>query len=40
MVRTALGPRNDPRSFNDTAVLGGNVPLDVLAFNIEDYICR
>lgn len=40
MARTALGPRYDLRAFNDTLVLGGNVPLDVLALNVEDYIRR
>jgi uncharacterized protein (DUF885 family) len=30
--------RYDLREFNDTAVLGGNVPLDVPALNVEDYI--
>ncbi|NOX67884.1 MAG: DUF885 domain-containing protein [Gammaproteobacteria bacterium] len=40
MAQTALGPRYDLRAFNDTLVLGGNVPLDVLALNVEDYIRR
>ncbi len=40
MTRTALGARYDLRTFNDTLVLGGNVPLDVLALNVEDYIRR
>jgi uncharacterized protein (DUF885 family) len=35
---TALGPKFDLRAFNDTVVLGGNVPLDVLAKNVEEYI--
>jgi uncharacterized protein (DUF885 family) len=35
---TALGPRFDVKAFNDTVVLGGNVPLDVLAKNVEEYI--
>ena len=26
------------KAFNDTIVLGGNVPLDVLAKNVEEYI--
>lgn len=38
MAQAALGPRYDLRSFNDTLVLGGNVPLDVLALNVDDYI--
>jgi len=40
MAQTALGPRYDLRSFNDTVVLGGNVPLDVLALNVEAYLRR
>jgi len=40
MAQAALGPRFDLRDFNDTVVLGGNVPLDVLAKNVEDYITR
>ena len=35
---TALGPKFDARAFNDTVVLGGNVPLDVLAENVDEYI--
>ena len=35
---TALGPRFDVKAFNDTVVLGGNVPLDVLAKNVDEYI--
>jgi uncharacterized protein (DUF885 family) len=34
----ALGDRFDLRAFNDAVVLGGNVPLDVLAGNVEDYV--
>jgi len=34
----ALGSRFDLKAFNDTVVLGGNVPLDVLAKNVEEYI--
>ena len=37
-ARTALGPRYDLRDFNDTVVKGGNVPLDVLAKNVDQYI--
>jgi uncharacterized protein (DUF885 family) len=39
-ARTALGPRYDLRDFNDTVVKGGNVPMDVLARNIDDYVAR
>ncbi len=35
---TALGPRYDIKAFDDTVVLGGNVPLDVLAKNVDEYI--
>jgi uncharacterized protein (DUF885 family) len=37
-ARAALGNRYDLKAFNDTVVLGGNVPLDVLARNVEEYI--
>ncbi len=33
-----LGPTFDVKAFNDTVVLGGNVPLDVLAKNVDQYI--
>lgn len=36
----ALGSKYDLKAFNDTVVLGGNVPLDVLAKNVEQYIDR
>ncbi len=39
-ARTALRPRYDLRDFNDTVVKGGNVPMDVLARNIDDYVAR
>ena len=39
-ARTALGARYDLRDFNDTVVKGGNVPMDVLARNIDDYVAR
>jgi uncharacterized protein (DUF885 family) len=35
---TALGARFNVKAFNDTVVLGGNVPLDVLASNVDEYI--
>ena len=39
-AQAALGPRYDLRGFNDAVVLGGNVPLDVLAKNVDEYIAR
>jgi len=39
-AQAALGSRYDLRSFNDAVVLGGNVPLDVLAGTIDAYIAR
>ena len=39
-AKAELGPRYDLREFDDAVVLGGNVPLDVLALNVEDYIAR
>ena len=36
--KSALGTRYDLRGFNDVVVGGGNVPLDVLARNIDRYI--
>ena len=37
-AQLALGSRYDLKAFNDTVVLGGNVPLDVLALNVDEYI--
>jgi uncharacterized protein (DUF885 family) len=37
-AKTALGPKFDLKAFDDTVVLGGNVPLDVLAKNVEEFI--
>jgi uncharacterized protein (DUF885 family) len=34
----ALGSRFDLKAFDDAVVLGGNVPLDVLASNVEAYV--
>ena len=34
----ALGAKFDLKAFDDTVVLGGNVPLDVLAKNVDQYI--
>ena len=33
-----LGQRFDVKAFDDTVVLGGNVPLDVLAKNEGEYV--
>ena len=38
LAMTALGSKFDVKAFNDTVVLGGNVPLDVLAKNVEEHI--
>jgi uncharacterized protein (DUF885 family) len=35
-----LGSRYDLKAFNDAVVLGGNVPLDVLARNVEQYVAQ
>jgi uncharacterized protein (DUF885 family) len=37
-ARAALGSSFDVKAFNDTVVLGGNVPLDVLARNVDEYL--
>lgn len=37
-AKTTLGARFDLKAFNDTVVLGGNVPLDVLARNVDEYV--
>jgi uncharacterized protein (DUF885 family) len=37
-AQQALGSRYDLKSFDDTVVLGGNVPLDVLGRNVDEYI--
>ena len=37
-AKTALGQKYDLKAFNDSVVLGGNVPLDVLAKNVDEYI--
>jgi uncharacterized protein (DUF885 family) len=33
-----LGPKYDLKAFDDAVILGGNVPLDVLAKNVEAYV--
>jgi uncharacterized protein (DUF885 family) len=37
-AKTSLGAKYDLKKFNDTVVLGGNVPLDVLAKNVDEYV--
>lgn len=37
-AQSALGSRYDFKAFNDAVVMGGNVPMDVLALNVDDYI--
>jgi len=37
-AKAALGPKYDLKAFDDAVVLGGNVPLDVLAKNVDEYI--
>ena len=37
-AQSELGPRYDLRDFNDAVVKGGNVPMDVLARNVGEYI--
>ena len=38
IAKAALGPKYDLKAFDDTVVLGGNVPLDVLGRNVDEYI--
>jgi len=39
-AKAALGAKYDLRAFDDAVVLGGNVPMDVLAKNVDDYVAR
>ncbi len=39
-AKADLGQKFDLRYFDDAVVLGGNVPMDVLAKNVDDYIAR
>ena len=39
-AKAELGPKYDLRAFDDAVVLGGNVPMAVLAKNVDDYIAR
>ena len=37
-AKSMLGSKYDLKAFNDTVVRGGNVPLDVLAKNVDEYV--
>jgi len=37
-AQQALGSRFDIKAFNDAVVIGGNVPMDVLALEIGEFI--
>ena len=37
-AKAALGSRFELKAFNDAVVLGGNVPMDVLAKNVDEYV--
>ena len=37
-ARVELGPKYDLRAYDDAVVLGGNVPMDVLAKNVDEYV--
>ena len=39
-AKAQLGSKFDLRYFDDAVVFGGNVPMDVLAKNVDDYIAR
>ena len=39
-AKADLGPKYDLKAFDDAVVLGGNVPMDVLGKNIDEYIAR
>ena len=40
LAKRALGRNYDLRAFDDALVLGGNVPMDGLTKNLDDYITR
>ena len=37
-AKAALGARYDIKAFNDAVVIGGNVPMDVLAMNVDEHV--
>jgi uncharacterized protein (DUF885 family) len=37
-AKADLGPKYDLRAYDDAVVLGGNVPMDVLAGNVDEYV--
>ena len=39
-AKAELGSKYDLRAFDDAVVFGGNVPMDVLALNVDEYIRR
>ncbi len=39
-AKRELGSNYSLKAFDDAVVLGGNVPMDVLARNVDDYIAR
>ena len=39
-AKAELGPKFDLRTFDNAVVMGGNVPMGVLAANVDDYIAR
>ena len=39
-AQAALGTRYNLKAFNDTVVRGGNIPLDALAKNVDEYLRR
>ena len=39
-AKRELGPKYSLKAFDDAVVKGGNVPMDVLAKNIDEYIAR